>query len=287
MTAPSSPTSPGPPPHPEELLAGFVDGTASAGERAQVQRHLALCERCRVEVELAARARAALAALPQLDPPGLADRGLEALRERARAQGPPLPEPPAAPAPPPVALRPPLLTRRARPPRTGRRPLRSARLAWGAGLAAAAALLVLAVRLGALTPPPPPGPGGPAAPAQPTLPASYDRAALRALADTLASAELPSPTAQAPLAQQAEEATAEARQPPPLSPAPAQGLECARRAVGLGPEAVPIYLEEASFEGTPAYVAAFPQQSETRQQLLVVAVARGACRELARVQREL
>ncbi|HXF58014.1 MAG TPA: zf-HC2 domain-containing protein, partial [Actinomycetota bacterium] len=99
MKPTSSSTPSGPPGHPEELLAGFVDGTASADERALVERHLAACERCRLEVELAARARAALAALPELEPPGLADRGLEALQEWARVHGATLPEPSGSPAP--------------------------------------------------------------------------------------------------------------------------------------------------------------------------------------------
>lgn len=288
MNATSSPTPSGPPPgHPEELLAGFVDGAASAEERAQVQRHLAGCQRCRLEVELAARARAALRALPQLEAPGLADRALETLRQRARAQGAPLPEPGTVPAPAPVAARwrPGRAEPRRRPTRPGWRRLHPARLAWGVGVAAAAALLALVVRLGPLTAPPAqvPAPGGPATPAQAAAPTTYDRAALRALADTLAGAEGPSATpAEAPLA---EQATVEARQSPP-PPAP-QGVECARAAAGLSPDAAAVYLEEASFEGTPAYVAAFLEPPRAPERLLVVAVAREGCRELARVQRQL
>ena len=33
--------------HPEELLAGYVDGTLTDPERAVVDAHLPTCERCR------------------------------------------------------------------------------------------------------------------------------------------------------------------------------------------------------------------------------------------------
>lgn len=49
--------------HPEELLAGYVDGALDAAERALVDAHLAGCARCREEVELARRAVSALSAL--------------------------------------------------------------------------------------------------------------------------------------------------------------------------------------------------------------------------------
>lgn len=49
--------------HPEELLAAYVDGMLEASERADVEAHLAVCPRCREEVELARRAVAALSAL--------------------------------------------------------------------------------------------------------------------------------------------------------------------------------------------------------------------------------
>ena len=39
--------------HPEELLAGYVDGTLSAKDRVAVEAHLAACSRCSREVELA------------------------------------------------------------------------------------------------------------------------------------------------------------------------------------------------------------------------------------------
>lgn len=58
--------------HPEELLADFVDGALEADDRTRVERHVSTCERCREEVALAGRARRALSELPEVAvPPGL------------------------------------------------------------------------------------------------------------------------------------------------------------------------------------------------------------------------
>jgi hypothetical protein len=53
--------------HPEELLADYVERTLGADDRARVEDHLASCERCRDEVQLAGQARAALLSLPELE----------------------------------------------------------------------------------------------------------------------------------------------------------------------------------------------------------------------------
>lgn len=64
--------------HPEELLAGYVDGTSPAGERATVDAHLPECPRCRLEVALAASARSALGSLAEMPAPsGVAARALQ------------------------------------------------------------------------------------------------------------------------------------------------------------------------------------------------------------------
>jgi predicted anti-sigma-YlaC factor YlaD len=64
--------------HPEELLAGHVDGTLPAVERAAVDSHLAECARCRQEVALAASARSALGSLAEVPAPsGVAARALQ------------------------------------------------------------------------------------------------------------------------------------------------------------------------------------------------------------------
>jgi hypothetical protein len=63
--------------HPEELLAGYVDGTLSAKDRAAVDAHIAGCARCSRETTLAAGARSALRSLTEEPaPPGVASRAL-------------------------------------------------------------------------------------------------------------------------------------------------------------------------------------------------------------------
>ena len=60
--------------HPEELLAGYVDGTLSAKERDAVESHVAECARCSREIALATSARSALRSLPEVPaPPGFGD----------------------------------------------------------------------------------------------------------------------------------------------------------------------------------------------------------------------
>jgi hypothetical protein len=70
MTPPKQHPSP-------ELLADYVSDTLSAAERASLQTHLQSCERCTLEVAEASVGRAALARLPEAEPPpGIADRAL-------------------------------------------------------------------------------------------------------------------------------------------------------------------------------------------------------------------
>jgi putative zinc finger protein len=100
--------------HPEELLSGYVDGTLPSEERAFVDAHLATCATCREEVELAAEALMAL----------------EALEEQ----------------PVPFGVTGPVMAEAGR--RFERRGAVWQRVQWGAGLAAAAALvLVVALNL--------------------------------------------------------------------------------------------------------------------------------------------
>jgi putative zinc finger protein len=51
--------------HPHILLAEYVDGTLPGDDRARVDAHLLGCNRCREEVSLAEQARATLLALPE------------------------------------------------------------------------------------------------------------------------------------------------------------------------------------------------------------------------------
>jgi hypothetical protein len=71
--------------HPEELLAGYVEGSLDSDERAQVETHLSTCDRCREEMSLAGEARTALAALPDLEAPA----GIPLAVRRARRGFPP------------------------------------------------------------------------------------------------------------------------------------------------------------------------------------------------------
>ena len=64
--------------HPEELLAGYVDGNLSNTDRAAVESHLAECGRCSREVALAGGARTALRSLTEVPAPqGVASKALE------------------------------------------------------------------------------------------------------------------------------------------------------------------------------------------------------------------
>ena len=77
--------------HPEELLAGYVDGSLSGAGRTSVDAHLQTCARCRAEVELADAGRGALRRLPEPQTPDLAGvvvtevGGLAAKEASARA----------------------------------------------------------------------------------------------------------------------------------------------------------------------------------------------------------
>src|SRR4029079_7698769 len=65
--------------HPEELLAGYVDGALSAQERAVVETHVAGCSKCSREVAMASSARSALRGLD--DVPAPEDIGSLAIQE--------------------------------------------------------------------------------------------------------------------------------------------------------------------------------------------------------------
>lgn len=100
--------------HPEELLSGHVDGTLTNEERAVVDAHLATCATCREEVELAGEALTALGSLEE--------------------------------QPVPFGITGPVMAEAGR--RFERRGAVWGRIQWGAGLAAAAALvLVVALNL--------------------------------------------------------------------------------------------------------------------------------------------
>jgi hypothetical protein len=72
--------------HPEELLAGYVDGTLSARDRAAVELHLAGCAKCSREIAMASSARSALRALDEVPAPE--DIGSQAIQEAAGRAAP-------------------------------------------------------------------------------------------------------------------------------------------------------------------------------------------------------
>jgi anti-sigma factor RsiW len=55
--------------HPDDLLADYVDGDLGEHERAEVEAHLATCERCRADVRSARLARNQLASVPAVETP--------------------------------------------------------------------------------------------------------------------------------------------------------------------------------------------------------------------------
>jgi anti-sigma factor RsiW len=72
--------------HPEELLAGYVDGTLSAQERAAVEAHVAGCTRCSREIGLATSARSALRSLEEVPAPaGIGSLAIQEAEGRAPA----------------------------------------------------------------------------------------------------------------------------------------------------------------------------------------------------------
>ena len=50
--------------HPDDLLADYVDGDLGEREHAEVEAHLATCERCRADVRSSRLARDELASVP-------------------------------------------------------------------------------------------------------------------------------------------------------------------------------------------------------------------------------
>jgi len=73
--------------HPEELLAGYVDGTLSAQERAVVETHAAGCSKCSRDIAMASSARSSLRDLR--DVPAPEDIGSMAIQEASGHRGAP------------------------------------------------------------------------------------------------------------------------------------------------------------------------------------------------------
>jgi anti-sigma factor RsiW len=282
--------------HPDELLAGYVDGTSTPDDREAVDQHLATCATCREEVQLASDARAALISLPELGAPGLADAGVLALR-RAAFQAVPAYQPDgatvaeAAPSAPTQAPAVPADLRS-----------RRFRVAW-AQLAAAAAIVVV---LGSLVAIPllrsgneasEPSLGaatGPATASPSPLPplidqgASYSQATLDALAVRITAFARDSR-----LAENGTRGNALAKPTPAALPktpsvedssAALDALTCLIQG-GAPDNATLLYLEQAEVSGTPAYVGGFFIPG-VKLNVMVVAVSREGCQPLYSVRQQ-
>lgn len=238
--------------HPEELLAGYVDGTLAGKDRAAVDAHLGVCRTCREELALASQAVITLAALPE--------------------------------EPVPVGVTAPVMAE------VGRRTSKPARmpwrerLQWAAGLATAAALVtIVAINLS--------GAGGGNAPtsagktegspvtdagaakqfAQGLVPVEhqgvdYDETKVVQLASSVAQG----PTMRAPV-------------PPP----PGAGIDeattalrCISQYTGLSENDTVVQLIDASFHGTPAYLGVFlesPGAGQPPAKVVIWTVAKSDC----------
>jgi anti-sigma factor ChrR (cupin superfamily) len=238
--------------HPEELLAGHADGTLTVKERAAVDAHLATCERCPEELALASRAIMALSDLPEEPVPfGLTTR---------------------------------VVTEASRPsPKPERTPW-TARLQWAAGLAAAAALVtVVALNLSNA-----PGSSNEAAPAA----GSVQRTPAQDTMKGAAASPVPVEVQKIDYTETTVEQLATSFAPSEITvgalPSGA-GLErstavvaCVSKGVGDGLTANDSLarLIDASFHGTPAYLAVFLQSPGADQppaKVVVWIVAKSDC----------
>ena len=255
-------------PHPEEALAAYVDGSAGADERALSEAHLRGCATCREEVGLAQLGMAAVAALPELESPGLRWQrdGVPDVRDATEAWT------------------------------GGARWWQRVGERWAAGVAAAAAaVIVVVLAVGVLLPgndvepnrsaverdsgattgaTAAPEASGAAAPLQNNPGTNHDERSIQRLATDLAQGPAPA-YADSPAG--ADAGFEEAR----------TAATCVRSSAGLPPGAAPIYLERARFKGDPAYVGAFTTSSGEDRALLAVATSVDGCRALYLYRRAL
>ncbi len=257
--------------HPEEVLAAYVSGEASDEERATMQTLLSACSECRMEVDMAVQARAALQSLPEVESPALRVEGIV--------------RPEAATTPDLGAAAGPGILEKIR-------EWGWERIAWGAGLVAAGSLvaLFLLVQVG----------GGPSQEQAARAPQG-GTASDRALTETSTGPNY-TPASLDALAKRLVASDRSTLGRPKPAPAPAGSQEsgellagradrardCLRRGGGLPPRARPVHVEGAMFRGTPAFVGAFESGAPGgRQYLLVLAVDRRTCDALYVINRSL
>jgi Putative zinc-finger len=250
----SRPRDPSPDPsgtgHPDELLAAYTDGSASASEVAAADAHLAGCERCRAEVQVARRALLALRGLPELVTPWAGTGTIGgSIGKSIAGVGTPPPQEAPSPSPSPVRS---LADRRAR---------SRSKVAALVGLAAAAsvaAVVVFALHPGgsgssANAPEHLAETGGPPAITQAQLAAltaelSRDARNLDAHPSFAAGSAAPVRKASVGLPLPAQ---------PTIAPDAAIGVPCARRVSGQSISAVAVYAQDAVFDDERVWVVAF------------------------------
>jgi hypothetical protein len=252
--------------HPDDLLADYVDGTLAERERAAVDAHLTGCARCSAEVRQAEAARAALSELEDVPVPfGVTGPVLaEAGRQFDRRPG-----------------------------------VVWGRFQWAAGLAAAAALiLVVAMNLGgedaqntaaperATATARGTGAAAPQAATPGVIPfaglerqsdVNYDEAGIHAVANDAAGAVLAAEDAGGGQAASAS-TVADSKQRTSLA------RDCIDQSGVRGPNDVLIRLIEARFEGTPAFIGVFaegPGAGQAADHIVVFVVAKNDCRILS------
>ena len=255
--------------HPYDLLADLLDGGLDEHARDDVHRHLASCAACAADVEVARVGTAALASLPEVSSPS------DLLAPALRAFEPAGDD---------------LASRRSRHRRRDR--ARGGwRLPWPAlaGAAAAVAAVVLTASLlfsgggsrSATTAPVDRGAGGAPGLAE-SVPSvvdrgvSYSRATVQDLARRLSGLAKASPGLGDFAAAPGTPANVTAPSGP--TPRPASVLACLVRGAGLGSERS-VYLERATYQGTPAYIGGFVTSS-ARPAFLLVVVSEADCRFL-------
>jgi len=231
--------------HPEELLAPYVDGTASSQERAAVDAHASTCARCRAEIVSASAARAELRRLPVVEAPaGLA------------------PDPVTAPA-------------------TARRSGTPGWYRWGGAAAAAAVIVLLVVmvlpRSGSnlSTDNAASGGRGPTAEAAPVALEIQDRD----FGGTALRQELKTAAATAPAVPSAEVGVATAPPKVGTSKDTARAQACLATAFGQVPGTL-VRLISARYEGKPAYIGIYRQEAGDGQlnpYLVARAATVGSC----------
>ena len=233
--------------HPDEALAAFVDGTATDDERELVQAHLASCEACRDELEVARAARSALQGLPDLESPWAEPLMVTGRTGGTGGDG------------------------RSNVVRLADRRARRARIAAGAGIAAAAAVVAILLL----------GPGfggkavGPAAVSSPNAAAAQalDKSGVDSIVKDLAGqgALVAAPT--------------RANEAPSPAEFSTKDVSCARVAGGVAETAAAISTRLTTFETTPARITFFRIVGASGSQYVeAVVVRRADCRLLYEVR---